>query len=111
MKNQNDLIGLIVSIVVALAGILTFFFTRPTPPSVPSPTAVNTSPAALRAGSVVFANGLPGGSATGAGGGGGQRRGGAMGFGGPAGGAFGADRGGGGGAPSGPTAAGMRAGN
>ncbi len=54
MKNQNDLIGLIVAIVVGLGGILTFFFMKPTPPTVAAPTAVSVAEAKLSEGSVTY---------------------------------------------------------
>lgn len=114
MKNQNDLIGLIVAIVVGLGGIATFaFFMKPEVPNVAAPAPVNTTEAALPQGSVTFVTALPGGG-TGAGGGGGFGGGRPSGFGG---GAMGAGaRGGGGGSSvagiqssgsSAPTAAGM----
>lgn len=70
MKNQNDLIGLIVAIVVGLGGILTFFFMKPTPPTVAAPTAVSVAEAKLSEGSVTYTAALPGGSSGGAMGGG-----------------------------------------
>ena len=115
MKNQNDLIGLIVAIVVGLGGIATFaFFMKPEVPAVTAPAPVNTTDAALPVGSVTYVTALPGGGTGGAGGGGGFGGGGARGgFGGPA---QGTSRGGGGGSPiagtqssgsGAPTAAGM----
>lgn len=92
MKNQNDLIGLIVAIVVGLGGILTFFFMKPTPPTVAAPTAVSVADAKLSEGSVTYTAALPGGSSGGMGGGM------AGGFGGPA---MGGSRGGPGGPPPG----------
>jgi hypothetical protein len=71
MKNQNDLIGLIVAIVVGLGGISTFaFFMKPTVPAVTAPAPVNTTEAALPQGSVTYVTALPGGGG-GTGGGGG----------------------------------------
>ena len=87
MKNQNDLIGLIVAIVVGLGGICTFaFFMKPTVPSVAAPAPVNTTDAALPVGAVSFVTALPGGSSNTAGGGAGGFGGGRApgGFGGPA---------------------------
>lgn len=86
MKNQNDLIGLIVAIVVGLGGILTFYFMKPTPPTVAAPAAVSTADAKLAPGAVTFVAALPGGSTNTMGGGsgfGGRAAGGPpMGFGG-----------------------------
>ena len=98
MKNQNDLIGLIVAIVIALGGALGFYFTRPIPPSIANPTPVNTTAAALPQAQPVFSDSLPGGGAAGGGG--------AAAFGGPGGpGGFGGPGGpggfGGSGAPGG----------
>lgn len=101
MKNQNDLIALIVAIVVGLGGIATFaFFMKPEVPNVTAPAPVNTTEAALPQGAVSYTAALPGGgSNTGGGGGGFAGRGGAAGgFGGPA---AGMARGG---APAGPSA-------
>jgi hypothetical protein len=114
VKNQNDLIGLIVAIVVGLGGICTFaFFMKPTVPTVTAPAPVNTTDAALPVGAVSYVAALPGGSGNTAGGGAGGFGGGRPGgFGGPAqgtsrggGGGGGAMAGGGGG---GPTAAGIQ---
>lgn len=97
MKNQNDLIGLIVAIVVGLGGICTFaFFMKPTVPTVTAPAPVNTTDAALPVGAVSYVASLPGGSNTAGGGAGGFGGGRPGGFGGPA---QGTSRGGGGGSP------------
>lgn len=69
MKNQNDLIGLIVAIVVGLGGILTFYFMKPTPPTVTAPAEVKTADAKLAPGAVTFVAALPGGSSNTMGGG------------------------------------------
>ncbi len=99
MKNQNDLIFMIVFAVIAVGSILAFVFTAPKPITLPAPTAVPTDRVPVAQGAVVKANSLPGGSATGGafGGAGGGRRGGSRaGLGGPA-------AGGPGGGPAGPT--------
>jgi len=96
VKNQNDLIGLIVAIVVGLGGILTFFFMKPTPPTVAAPTAVSVTDAKLSEGAVTYTAALPGGSSGGMGGG--MAGGMAGGFGGPS---MGGSRGGPGGPPPG----------
>ncbi len=71
MKNQNDLIALIVAIVVGLGGIATFaFFMKPEVPTVTAPAPVNTAEAALPQGSVTYVAALPGGGGTAGGGGG-----------------------------------------
>lgn len=69
MKNQNDLIALIVSVVLGLAGVLTFMFTAPKPTAPTPPTPVVTAPAQLQPAAVVFADTLPGGGNAGGGGG------------------------------------------
>lgn len=76
MKNQNDLILVIVSVVVALAAVLISYFTKPERPTPPAPTTVNLSPAVLPEGSVVRTDALPGGTSGGGGGGGAGGRGG-----------------------------------
>lgn len=108
MKNQNDLIGLIVAIVVGLGGILTFYFMKPTPPAVLAPAEVKTADAKLAPGAVTFVAALPGGSSNSMGGGagfGGRAAGGPpsgmRGPGGPAGFAPSGVSGAGGGAPAG----------
>ena len=81
MKNQNDMIISIVSVVLALivAGVL--FATQPEPPA-PVPVAqITTAKAELPQGDVVMANSLPG-AAQGGGGGGGAGGGGGLSMGG-----------------------------
>lgn len=75
MKNQNDLIALIVSLVVLIAGVLAFFFTAPKVTSPPQVQPVVTAPAQLTAASVVYADALPGGGSNSQAGGGGGGRG------------------------------------
>jgi len=72
MKNQNDLIVSIASVVLALGFIAGFIFMNPRPITLPpKPEPVPTGALNLPAGSVSYANTLPGASAGGAGGAGG----------------------------------------
>lgn len=76
MKNQNDMIVMIVTIALALIAITAFFFTKPQPVQPPQPEAVIVAKPALPTGDVQFANALPGAGNAGSGGGGGPRGGG-----------------------------------
>lgn len=69
MKNQNDLIVIIVSVVLALIAIATFYFTKPEVKTPAPPEQVITTAPQLPAGDVKMAAALPGGSSTGAAGG------------------------------------------
>ncbi len=69
MKNQNDLIVSIVSLVIGLIFAIVFYATEPQVVKPADPTAVDTAPPKLPAGDVVFANSLPGASSAAPGGG------------------------------------------
>lgn len=89
MKNQNDLIITIVTVVLALIAITAFYFTKPVVTQPPAPEKVITTKPQMPLGDVQYANSLPGASNTGGGGpsgGGGGRRGGPSGVGGGGGG-------------------------
>lgn len=62
MKNQNDLIVIIVSVVLALIAIATFYFTKPEVKTPAPPEQVITTAPQLPAGDVKMAAALPGGS-------------------------------------------------
>ena len=85
MKNQNDLIVLIVTFVLALGITLTAFFMKREPSSPQAPPQVITSEPALPVVAVTMANALPGGSSQNGGVGGGSNSGGGP-IGGPGGG-------------------------
>lgn len=79
MKNQNDLIVTVATVVLALVAITAFYFTKPEPKQPPAPEKVLTAAPQLPAGDVQFATSLPGATGGGAargGGGGGATRGG-----------------------------------
>lgn len=65
VKNQNDLIVIIVSVVLALIAIATFYFTKPEVKTPAPPEQVITTAPQLPAGDVKMAAALPGGSTTG----------------------------------------------
>jgi hypothetical protein len=62
LKNQNDLIFSIVSVVLAAIIIAVFAFTKPEPKTAPSAEVVNTGELALPGADVKWANALPGGN-------------------------------------------------
>jgi hypothetical protein len=62
LKNQNDLIVMIVAAVICLGVGLGFFFTKRQVQALQPPAPVVTSPAKPQEGAVNFANSLPGGS-------------------------------------------------
>lgn len=64
MKNQNDLIVMIAAAVVSLGVGLGFFFSRRTPVAPAPPAPINTADAKAAEGAVVYANSLPGASAS-----------------------------------------------
>jgi len=70
LKNQNDLIISVVSLVLAAIIITVFYFTKADPKMAPTAEVVNTGPLAMPAADVKMANALPGGSSQGSGGGG-----------------------------------------
>jgi preprotein translocase subunit SecD len=61
VKNQNDLIVLIVAFVVLVGGTLTCFFMKPQPTKPTAPAEVDVTAPQLPSQSVVFVNGLSGG--------------------------------------------------
>src|ERR1700678_4007871 len=71
MKNQNDLIFSIVSIVLGLILVIVFWATAPQVTKPADPATVDVSTPKLPSGNVSFANSLPGGSTGGNGGAGG----------------------------------------
>ncbi len=87
MKNQTDLIVIIVAGVFTLGAGLGMWLMKRDPVALTAPTPVTTTAAPLPAGDVTFANSLPGGGGSsglaGARGGGGGPMGGMMGMGGP----------------------------
>ncbi|MBX3112452.1 MAG: hypothetical protein KF857_10625 [Fimbriimonadaceae bacterium] len=78
MKNQNDLIAIIVAAVLAVGASAYFIFARRTPAKPAEPTQVPTAASQVPAGAVTYANSLPGGGGGSVGG----RRGGPAGVGG-----------------------------
>lgn len=62
MKNQNDLIIVIVCAVLLLGTGLGFYFTRPEPTAPAAPATVPLGEPTVQAGTVVRGNSLPGGS-------------------------------------------------
>jgi hypothetical protein len=69
MKNQNDLIISIVSGVLAVGAIVTFYFTKPEVTPQPRPTQVNLAELQLPQADVAYTVGLPNAQAGGPGGG------------------------------------------
>jgi hypothetical protein len=61
MKNQNDLIVRIVTIVLAAIACGVIFYQKPVPATIPAPEKVPAVVTAIPAGAVVTAKGLPGG--------------------------------------------------
>ncbi|AIE85644.1 hypothetical protein [Fimbriimonas ginsengisoli] len=70
MKNQNDLIVMIVAIVLGIGFSLAFFFMKRDPVAPAAPQQVVTTPLALPGADPVMGNSLSGGGTGGAGGGG-----------------------------------------
>ena len=60
MKNQNDLIVIIVAVFLALCSVAYFFFGKRTVSKPPDPTPVNVTAAKSAEGAVTMANKLPG---------------------------------------------------
>lgn len=82
MKNQNDLIAIIVAAVLAVGASSYFVFARRQPSKPADPTTVPTAASQVPAGSLSLANSLPNAGSGAAGGGFGGRRGGPAGVGG-----------------------------
>jgi hypothetical protein len=82
MKNQNDLIISIVSVLIGVILTIVFIASAPTVTPPAAPATVDTEAPKLPAGDVAYANSLPGGTSTGPGGGGSATLGGRMGLGG-----------------------------
>jgi hypothetical protein len=71
LKNQNDMIIMIVAVVVCLAGAAVLYFTSPDVPTIAAPQVVDVSAPVIQSGSVVTGSSLPGGGGGGGGFGGG----------------------------------------